>query len=321
MKNILILFGLLFALTTTAQEINFNVHKTSLKEYLALEKKLKSEPVPNKAHYISTSGEAQPLKFRRKEEVKILPDPVVSYFFKKKDSSITYILYEWDVYNYEKKDNNQKSIKFEKALIRKYQTLKERISELFGNPRIERNYSNIAKLDPENTFEEMSEWKPNDSLEITLSITSSNYYEKRGAVTINPVHRIRLYIKNLSAQEKKPKIQAADEHKIEKLNLKVKNFLSVLRKKDINGIKSYLSEKIVHQINDKVVAELVKNIDFDRELELIYQGIQFDREGNVYTLLAYKYKDDKENPPVMMMKIIFDAQDKIIGFQPLKRRL
>ncbi len=125
MKNILILFGLLFALTTTAQEINFNVHKTSLKEYLALEKKLKSEPVPNKAHYISTSGEAQPLKFRRKEEVKILPDPVVSYFFKKKDSSITYILYEWDVYNYEKKDNNQKSIKFEKALIRKYQTLKE----------------------------------------------------------------------------------------------------------------------------------------------------------------------------------------------------
>ncbi len=167
----------------------------------------------------------------------------------------------------------------------------------------------------------MSEWKPNDSLEITLSITSSNYYEKRGAVTINPVHRIRLYIKNLSAQEKKPKIQAADEHKIEKLNLKVKNFLSVLQKKDINGIKSYLSEKIVHQINDKVVAELVKNIDFDRELELIYQGIQFDREGNVYTLLAYKYKDDKENPPVMMMKIIFDAQDKIIGFQPLKRRL
>jgi len=319
MKNIfLVLFGLLFTIEAFAQEINFNVHKAPLKEYLALEKELHSQPVPNDVHYISSQGEAQPLKFRRKEKVNILPDPIVYYFFKKKDSTITYILYEWDVYNYEKKDKNKKSKRFEKALIKKYLTLKKEISDKFGEPQIERNFSNLAKLDPENVFEEKALWKPNDSLEIELYIVSSNYYEKKGAVTINPTHRIRLYIRNLSANEKQNEPEKLAPTRISKLDTIVRKFLVALQKKDLKQMQAYLSPSIINQLNEKLVNQLYQNTDFTGNLELVYKGIQYNQHGDAFTLLVYSSKDPETRKSLMLMRVVFDNEDKIIGYQAVK---
>lgn len=197
MKNIIIVF-LLISTSVLGQEYNFDIHNTSLDEYLIMEEKLGSKRLPTTSNHISFTGDAQPIKFLRKE--KIIPDLTVFYFFQKADSTMSYILYEWDVANFEKRDNNQKSEKFQKALITKYEQLKKDITEEFGQPKVKSNYSNLGRYDQKNFFEEKSTWNPNDSTKIELYSITSNHYEKKGIITINPAHRIRLYIRN---QEKK----------------------------------------------------------------------------------------------------------------------
>jgi len=188
-----LIFRILFiSVSAFGQKFNFDIHNTSLSEYIRLEENLRSERIPTTSNHISFTGDAQPIQFLRKE--KIIPDLIAYYFFKAKDSTMSYILYEWDVYNFEKQDNNQKSKEFEQALIKKYKSLKNEITLQFGQPKTKNNYSNIASKNPKNLFEENSIWNPNDSTKIELYTTVSNFYEKKGVVTINPVHRIRLYI-------------------------------------------------------------------------------------------------------------------------------
>ena len=192
MKNLII--TLLFCSTAVlAQELNLAIHNTYLQEYLTIEEALGGEMIPATSYYHSSNGEAQPLIFLRKEH--IIPDLTVYYFFKEEDSTMSYVLYEWDVSNFEKTDNNQKSKEFQEALIAKYKALKQDITDVYGEPKVRRNYSNVSRADPENTFEESATWHPNDSTEIEMYTTVSNYYMKKGAMTINPVHRIRLYVR------------------------------------------------------------------------------------------------------------------------------
>jgi hypothetical protein len=195
MRNLIIAI-LLVTNSAYGQEFNLDIHQTSLKEYLKMEEKLGSEKIAEKTNYTSLNGEAQPITFLRKE--KLIPNLIVYYFFKKSDSTMSYLLYEWGVNNFEKKDNNQKSEQFQKAMVEKYKTLKAYISKEFKQPKVKRNYSNISKLDSVNTFVESALWNPNDSTEIEMYTTVSNYYEQKGVITINPVHRIRLYIRNKS---------------------------------------------------------------------------------------------------------------------------
>ena len=279
-----------------------------------MEENLGSQQIPVTSKHISFNGEAQPIKFLRKE--KIIPDLIAYYFFKKKDSTMSYILYEWDVSNFEKKDNNKKSDKFQKAMIKKYQKLKKDISKSFGKPKVKKNYSNISRLDPINSFVESSIWKPNDSTEIKMSATISNFYKKKGAITINPIHRIRLYIKN----QKKKKIPKLDDEKLAKLDKIKTEFFKALRSNDIAESKKYLSDKIIDKVTDEQIKILIDNIDFNRKTELIYSGIQMGLNGNMYVLIQYKYSDDSSNPPKEFIKLIFDDSDKILGIQPMKEQ-
>ncbi|RXR31775.1 hypothetical protein EQG68_08850 [Flavobacterium piscinae] len=191
MKKLIFTF-LFISIAALGQEFNLEIHKTSLFDYIKIEEKLGSIRLENESRYYSGEGIAQPIRFLRKEEG--IPNCIVSYQFYEKDSALTQIEYEWDVYNFEKQDNNQKSEEFEKELISKYENLKKEISKKLGQPTTKNNYSNLAKYKQELFFEENATWKPNDTTKVELYITVSNYYEKRGMVTINPVHRIRLYI-------------------------------------------------------------------------------------------------------------------------------
>lgn len=195
MKYIFVLFFLSISFSF-GQNINYEINKTILKEYLLLEEKTGSELFYSNSRYYSSNGDAQPIEYLRKET--LIPNLKVYYFFKEKDSVMSYVLYEWDVNNFEDGDNNKKSESFQKALIQKYQDLKKDISNKFGEPVVKKNYSNISRLDPENVFEENSKWNSNENIEIELYSTVSNFYKKEGFMTINPVHRIRLYIRNLN---------------------------------------------------------------------------------------------------------------------------
>ncbi|MCB0537870.1 MAG: hypothetical protein H6571_17930 [Lewinellaceae bacterium] len=312
MKNLII--GILFISTSAVgQEFNFDIHNTSLNEYLKMEEEIRGERIPTTSNHVSFGGNAQPIKFRRKE--KIIPDLTAFYFFKKADSTMSYILYEWDVSNFEKKDNNQKSEKFQKTLIKKYKELKADITEDFGEPKVKKNYSNISQLDSINTFVENSTWIPDDSTEIELYVTASNYFEKKGAMTINPVHRIRLYIRNQPKEKEIPKLDNKRLVKLEEIKI---DFFEALKGRDLPRSKEFLSDLILEKVTDEQINMLIGNINFEKENELIYSGIQIGFGGNVFTLLQYKYSDDKSNPPIEIIKLIFDDKDKVVGIQPIK---
>lgn len=311
-----IIIGFLFISTSVfGQEFNFDIHNISLAEYLKMEESLESEKIPTTSNHVSFSGEAQPIKFLRKE--KVIPDLITFYFFKKADSTMSYVLYEWDVSNFEKQDNNQKSEKFQKALIKKYKELKKEISSNFGQPTTESNYSNLADYDQESFFEESSTWKPNDSTEIEMYITVSNYYEKKGAMTINPTHRIRLYIRN-QTKEKEKEIPKLDEKKLTELERIKTDFFNALKDKDLPKSKEFLSDLILEKVTDEQINMLIDNISFDKQTELIYSGVQMGFDGSMFTLLQYKYSDDNSSPPNEMIKLIFDDKDKVVGIQPIK---
>ena len=159
-------------------------------------------------------------------------------------------------------------------------------------------------------------WFPNDSTEIEMYTSVSNYYEKRGMVTTAPTHRIRLYIRNRKKEKKiEPKLS---EKKLDTLKLISRQFIQTLGNKDLVKSKEYLSELILKTVTDEQLNILIDNLDFNRETELIYSGIQAGLDGSVFTMLQFKYKDDLSNPPNELIKIIFDNKDKVVGIQPIK---
>ncbi|MFD2909011.1 hypothetical protein ACFSX9_09700 [Flavobacterium ardleyense] len=150
LRNTLTLGFLLIVSTSFGQDLGYDIHNTSLNKYIQIEENLKSKKIPTTSNHVSFSGDAQPIKFQRTE--KKIADLITYYYFKEKDSTMSSVLYEWDVSNFENKVNNQKPKKYQKAFISKYKELKENIATKFGEPKIKRNYSNISKLDSINTF-------------------------------------------------------------------------------------------------------------------------------------------------------------------------
>lgn len=305
--------GVIFlSISAFGQNFLFNIHDKNISEIRQNENSLGSEKIPNESYY--SMSEIQPISFRRKE--KNIPDLVVQYGYKK-DSTLTEILYEWDVYNFDKKDNNKQSLKLQKALIKKYQSIKNNISSKYGaSIEDEGDLAKTELINDKGGLKKSDLWKPNDSTEIKMYTVLSNYYEKKGMVTRNPTHKIRLYIKNTKKEESK--IPILDEKKLDTLNLISKEFIQILSTNDIAKSKEFLSEIIIEQVTNEQMNSLMQNIDFDRSLILFYSGVQVGLDGSAFTLLQYKYSDDISNPPKEIIKIIFDNKNKIVGIQPVK---
>jgi hypothetical protein len=314
MKNF-ILSILLISNSVFGQKYNFDIHNTSLAEYLKMEERLGSEKIPTTSFHVSFSGEDQPITYLRKE--KVIPDLTVYYFFKKVDSTMSYVLYEWNVDNFETKENNQKSKRLQKALIAKYEGLKKNISSEFGEPVLKKNYSNISRLDSINTFVESSTWKSKDSVEIELYATVSNYYNNQGAMTINPVHMIRLYVKNKVKKINNENLKLDDKRLAELDKIKI-NFLNALKSRNLSNSKEFLSDRIIESVTDEQIIKLIENINFEIKTELIYSGLYMGINGSMNTVLHYKYSNDNSSPPTEMIKLTFDEKDKILGIHPIK---
>ncbi len=312
-KSILIAFILMQFYQTFSQEILTEIQGKKIDYFVNIEKKLKSELYDTGQSYLSMDDSAQPIIYKRKE--KNIPDLLVQYSFSKKDSIINEVLYEWDVYNFEKKDNNQKTGKFEKDLVEKYNSLKKIITNKFGQPATKNNYSNLAQYKQTFFFEENSKWKPNDSTEIEMYTTVSNYYKKEGFVTINPTHRIRLYVKTFK-KKIEPKL---DEKAVFISNQNFENFISKLKENNFAEAKLLLSDVVIQKVTENQLIELQKMIDFDNNLVQFFKGFQMALTGENYLMLQYKYENEISEIPKSIIKVIFDQKNKILGIQPLKK--
>lgn len=293
---------------TYGQEFIFNIHNSTLDSCLKIEDTIGSELVPTSRNHISSRGEAQPIKFQRLEDS--IPNLIVYYKFRELDSTLTSILYEWDVSNFEKQDNNQKSNEFQKAVIEKYKKLKKVIAKEYGEPKVKRNYSNISRLDSINTFVENSTWNPNDTTEIEMYATVSNYYEKKGAMTINPVHRIRLYVRNEEAKKEPPALDKQRQRELEALSIK---FLKSIKNSEFDQSKEILANSIRSQATEEVLKQISNSIGDIDDFELSATGIQLGLDGSQYAILNYSRIKDMKNKIVGNFKVIFNNENEIVS--------
>ena len=162
--------------------------------YFELEKKLGSKIYKTDKEYISVKPVIAPFVFERKE--KEIPNLLVFYKLYKEDSAIAEILYEWDVRNFEKGDNINKSLSFNKAMIKKYYKLVDEISKKYGDSQYEGNLEKLELLNSEEGLSRRDNWQVNDKFKVFSYINLSEYYESNGWVTTIPTHKIRFYVVN-----------------------------------------------------------------------------------------------------------------------------
>lgn len=312
-KSILIAFILIQFNQTFSQEIITEIQGKKINYFVNVEKKLKSELFDTGQTYMSMDDSAQPIIYKRKE--KNIPDLLVQYSFSKKDSILNKVLYEWDVYNFEKNDNNVKSEKFNKALIEKYKELLKTLTSKYGESKYDGNLDNLKDIETDKGLNRRDNWKPNDSLEIEMYTSISNYYKKEGFVTSIPTHRIRLYIKNIK-KKIEPKL---DEKAISVSNKNFETFISNLKESNFVEAKLLLSDIVIENVTENQLIELRKLIDFDNKLVQFYKGFQMTLTGESYLMLQYKYGNEESEVPKSIIKVIFDEKNKILGIQPMKK--
>jgi hypothetical protein len=301
-----------------AQAIELNVRQTKLNDLIAAEKKLGGIPQENKARHLLPGGVAQPLLYKRLQ--KNIPDLLVYYFYLQKDSSIYYILYEWDESNFTGyRENAKKTTKEVKHFIQEYRNLRSYISEKFGESQHSGNLDDISLID-KGDFKPSDKWKSNDSISVDLSMVLSHKFEKRDAVTTNPTYRIRLYVTNLKSIAKNDGVtNGPKETDVSKADSTFKAFLQDLKESSNVSARQHLAAAINKTVTDQQLEALKQNIRFSDGIEVFFKGNQMGFDGSVYLMLQYRYKNDTNTPPKEMIKVIFDTNNKVLGIQPVKR--
>lgn len=181
------------AFTGQAQPLELDIHKNKLPDFIRIEQAYGSVPVEREETYLERKGVAQPLLFRRKEWV--VPDLVSYYFFYEQDSSIHYVLYEWDDTNF--KERSELEVKSDteiEAFVEKYKEICAQLTQVYGESKSEGSLADLSKV-KNGGLTKKDYWYPDERTEIELYTTLSSRYEKRGFITIMPTYRIRLYIR------------------------------------------------------------------------------------------------------------------------------
>ena len=306
----------LFWNTGIAQDLNIdlNIQNKKIDYFRNLEEKLGSKSFNTDETVISDKPVAQPEVYIRKEEY--LPNLVVYYTFFEADSSISEIEYEWDVYNFDKRENNIKSLDFDKKLIERYKQIVVFVSSKYGNSKEEGNLDDLSNINTENGLRRSDVWQPNDSLKIYSYTTISDYYKKVNSFTINPTHRIRLYVDNLKGEN-----QGAVNF-LPKLNVYEQQFnllLTLLSDNKFGEAKKLFPKKFEKNITDDILNKLKSILATNDKFELSMSGVQMAEDGKMYPMLQYKESLDTNTPPKKLIIVLFDNDSKIIGLKPVER--
>ena len=269
---------------------------------------------------------AQPIEYLRVSD-NFEPQPVVQYFFKKADSTVQEILYEWDKQNFKERNYKmtEKDLESKERLdlfVKKYIELKDEIATQFGDsksegslePKSELRYLEVSKKDS---------WD-NDSISVLMYITFTNQYEVRGSMTLPPAHKIRVYIKTKSNVYGDPSDQLKTAFKVDEKQQKVaEKYIGLI----LNGkfkeswelISPIVKSKTTYETYLKAVEPIEKlKSDFGEKIEMVLSGPKFFN-GETYYSYSFKFKADKGSPPTVFLDVTFKVGEVIImGFQPRK---
>jgi hypothetical protein len=308
-------FLLMVQFCFSQNNIQADIQGNKLKDFIQLENKLGSKIHKTDEQYISPGPVLQPVIFERKE--KEIPNLLVFYTPYKKDSTISEILYEWDVYNFDKGDNVKKPLSFNKAMIKKYHELVNEISNKYGKSKQDGSLENINLVNSEEGLTRRDDWEIKNNLKVYSYITLSEHYEKNGMVATTPTHRIRLYVTNEKDQKGEDEVVLGEE-KIKLFNVEFLKFIDKLKVSNFNEARSFLSERIRNSATDDVLKSLTENTHFEKNIEVFMKGYQIVDDGNQYPMLQYKYNGDAL-PPKEIITVLFEEDGKILGIKPIKR--
>ncbi|UPT67341.1 MAG: hypothetical protein M0D57_01190 [Sphingobacteriales bacterium JAD_PAG50586_3] len=312
-----IILLLSFYLSGFAQNPELNIHNKKLADFIMIEKKAGGEIFASKSNHISGKGIAQPLIFKHKE--KNLPYLFTYYFFYKSDSTISYILYEWDNTNIVGYDDvtimPEKELK---ALINKYSTLTNYITNIYGPSKSTGSLDGLSEIATKG-IQKNDTWQPNDSTEIEMYTYLSSKNEKKGMISVSPTYRIRLYVRNTKPSTNKSALPKPDDHTIEALDSTARLFFKDLADKNYEGAKTHISDLIIKSVTTKKLEDLANNIRYNDGISIYMTGVQQTANGEDYLMIKYKYDNDAESPPKDLINVLFDNRKKIATIKPTQR--
>lgn len=295
--------------------VQIDIERKKLEDFVQLENKLGSKAYKTDENYISPKPVLQPVIFERKE--KEIPNLLVFYTPYKKDSTISEILYEWDVYNFDKGDNVQKTLSFNKAMIKKYHELVNEVSKKYGKSKQQGSLDNISLVNLKEGLKRNDNWEISKNVKVYSYITLSEYYEKNGMITTPPTHRIRLYVTNEN-NEKREEGAVLSEEKIKLFNNQFLKLIDQLKVSNFNEVRSFLSERIRSSATDDVLKSLIENTHFEKNIKIFMTGYQIVDDGNQYPMLQYRYVEEAL-PPKEIITVLFEEDGKVLGVKPMKR--
>ena len=205
-------------------------------------------------------------------------------------------------------NNNQKSKHFQEKIKEKYTKLRNNLTKEFKSDAVvDSNYSNIARFDPE-IFERSSIWQPNESTSIELYVTISNFYQKKGKSTINPVHRIRLYIRN---KESSP----LNSKRLNDLNSRSKRFFHAMENGKFEISRELLVKYSRSEATDEMFKDIFEHIGSINDFELSKSEIITGPDGNQYTILNYTISKNRDKCSTENFKVCFNKENEIVSIR------
>jgi len=305
-KTVLLLYFTLCSISLLAQ-INLNIKNKNVNFFRNLEVNNKSELIKDESDNVSVNDVGQPIIYKRKQVA--LPDLKVYYFPFKSDSTIAYILYEWQE-NYTRGQALTKPT----AFIEKYAELLNLVTATYGKSQSEGDLADTSLI-AKDGLTRTDNWE-NDTTNIQMYITVSDKHVVQTNMEIKPTRVIRLYV-NQPGKDKPS--QSLSKEKIEELDHTAKLFIDAVTTGKFDDSRHYIASYVNPQVRDEQLDNLKRMIK-ENNWELNMSGVQLTTTGKSYVYLSYSRKDDTNKPPLEILNILFDETDKIISAQPLNRR-
>ncbi len=291
------------------QEIPTNIHGKKMKTFINLENKLGGKLYQPDGDIVIPAGMDFPLTYRRTE--KDIPDLLVTYTFGKQDSLMHSIEYEWDMINFDRKQETQ-HLNIQKAFIKKYLSLVKQLDQKIGKSEQKGDLGDLAKIDLKGGLSRSDSWKPNDTTYISLYAIFSNYQEEKGNVKIRPTNRIRLGISKM----KKPAPELSDKA-VMAAKQTYDQFIIKLRAGDFEGAKTYLAAQTRDQLTEAIFNQLKASIK-PENFKIYYKALQ-PIDGANYLAIQFAYENAPEQPKELFMAV-FSKEGLILGIRPMIRQ-
>lgn len=315
-KIYLLIMFLVGILACPSQNLEFDIHKNKLADFIRIEDKAGGEKIKNTANHISREGIAQPVIYKRKQDQ--VPDLFVYYFYFEKDSTISYILYEWDDVNTKGYGERTKKTNDEvKSFITKYKEVCTQLSRLYGMPKTKGTLEDPSQNNHELKRDDL--WTPNDSTSIELHTTLSGERSETASYSVMPTYRIRLYVTDVDTRSANKTFEKPDKKKFMSNDSIFRLFVHELKQKNTDAARIYLSDIIRSTVTQDQLSLLGKSVRFEEELIIFYTGVQIAGNGVAYLMIQYKYKSDSDSPPKDLIYVLFDDKGKIAGINPKKK--